>query len=296
MKEKPIFTTGILSDIHIWHKYPFRTWKLGRALREMKRRKYDAFLSLGDTTDHGNAEHWELIDKAFEKNKPCKDLIIALGNHDTWSPCPEDVPKEEQVRIANDLYMKHRGIISGREYDGKVYFTHIVNGYYFINLASEGTGVGAYISDEQIAWLDAELEKATADNKPVFVSCHQAINKTHGLPATFGDKKYTEMTGGIGPQSDAVKAVLDKYENVFFFSGHSHMGLCGRHTQHSTYEKIGNIHSFNLPCYMFINHDGLMGSGYGFEMKVFADRVEIRTRNFSWHYPMPLYNYTIKLS
>lgn len=289
--------TGILADIHVWDKTPLRAWKLNRALGRMKKLKVDAFLSLGDTTDHGNEGHWILIDECFIKHCPCDDLVIAIGNHDTWTPCPEGTSSEERARTANNLYMEHRKIISGREYDGKVYFSHEVGGYTFICLGSEGDGLGALISDEQIAWLDNELQNATKDGKPVFVSCHQALNRTHGLPVTFDKElreKYEPMRGGIGEKSDEIKAVMAKYKNVFFFSGHSHMGLVNA-KDWSTYEKVDGIHSFNLPCYMFPNHHGVSASGYGYLMDVYDDRVEMLAYNFNTGKPNHEFDYIIRI-
>lgn len=296
-KEQPIFTAAVLSDIHIWCKYHFRSNKLKRALKDINRSKQpiDAFLSLGDITDHGEIEHWERIKECF-RDVPLKaEIILALGNHDTWTAVPDALKGiKTEYEMSKEAYLKYRTEICGKDYKTP-YFTEVINGITVISMATEASFVGAFITDEQLAWLDKELEKASRSRMPIFVLNHHAINKTHGLPKTFGDKEYTDMTGGIGEASDKVNDVLQKYDNVFFLTGHSHMGLCGKLTKHATFEKIGNIYGVNLPCYMFPNHDGLPFTGYGFILKVYSDRVEFKTRNFSRHFRLPLYDFTVPI-
>ena len=58
--------------------------------------------------------------------------------------------------------------------------------------------------------------------------CHQPFAETHGLPEVW-------KTGDMGEQNDEVRAVMEKYNNVFFINGHLHGGI---------FEKIGLKDSF----------------------------------------------------
>ena len=114
-----------------------------------------------------------------------------------------------------DWQSEHLGINIGK----KSYYSYDINGYTFIVLCTEkAVREKAYISPEQIAFLDSELKRATADGKPAFVMCHQAFQFTHGLPEVW-------KTGDMGEQSDLVRAVMEKHKTVFFITGHLHGGI-----------------------------------------------------------------------
>ena len=141
------------------------------------------------------------------------------------------------------------------------------------------------MSDTQLAWLEAEMEKASADNLPIFVVCHWPVNQTHGLPGTWGDDEPEPDDGGIGDQSAAVESILKKYNNVFMISGHLHNGLVNDE-QVDTYtyasvESDGSFHSINLPPYMYLTIRGRVSNGTGYQIEVYDDTVEIRGRSFS---------------
>ncbi len=284
----PIFSFVILSDIHMRGNEKYRARRLRKALLSIASNKYlDAFVSAGDITDHGEEAHWQLLEEIFaERHMPAS--VLALGNHDMWTTTPNG---EDDFDAAFALFQRYGTRISAVSYQ-KPYFRQDVRGYTFLCMASEGTGVGACISPEQIAWLSDQLDSVPAD-KPVFVISHYALNKTHGLPKTFGDKEYDDMTGGFGPQSDEINAVLQKHPNVVLFSGHSHMGLAKKKT-YGTFEKVGNIHSVNLPCFMFPNHDGIFHWGVGMVVEVYPDEVVIRTRNFLYGFWYKKFTYRIR--
>ena len=287
LQSDPLFSFVVLSDIHMRGEEKYRAKRLRKALLSIASTKYlDAFVESGDITDHGKEEHWKLAEEVFaERHLP--ETVLCLGNHDMWTPGPDG---KDDYAAAFKLFQTYGSRISGKTYD-KPYFRQDVRGYTFLCMGSEGTGVGAYISQEQIAWLDEELSALPAD-KPVFVVSHFALNKTHGLPKTFGDKEYDDMTGGFGPQSDQINEVLQKHDNVILFSGHSHMGLAKEKT-YGTFEKVGNIHSVNMPCFMFPNHDGIFHWGVGLVVEVYKDKILFRFRNFLYNFWYKKYTFYI---
>lgn len=156
------------------------------------------------------------------------------------------------------------------------------------------------MSDAQLAWLAAEMEKASLDGKPIFVICHWPINQSHGLPETWGEEDMEPDDGGIGDQSDAVEAILKKYNNVFMISGHVHNGLVNE-AQKDTYgyvsvESDGSFHSINLPSYMYMTIRGRIANGTGYNFEVYEDRVELRARSYSAGVWYTDYNHTIPLA
>ncbi len=289
------FNFAALADVHVdWRSYRWR--RLSTALRDMEHSytPIDALVTLGDTTDHGEPDHWEMAEWIFMHHKPAKELIFAIGNHDTWTH------EEECGRKFEDLFIEYSEKICNRKLD-KVYFYTEVKGYPFVSLGSESDCLNADISDEQLKWFEETMEKAAATGKPIFVLCHQALNQTHGLPKTFDkDEDYKTMDeGGIGDASDKVKAIMKKYKNVFYMSGHSHMGLNGKYTQkkkgYCTIEHDGSLHLFNLPCFMFWNHHGIKWCGLGMQFEVYDDKVVVRPRSYASRLWYSMYRQEIAL-
>lgn len=267
-----------ISDIHMTDG-ELRSFMLGFGLHDMENSKQplDLLVCAGDLTDHGYADEWSMLEKSFAKYSPAKEIILAQGNHDTWT-------EDEGYDLARDLFIEYNEKITGRKTEHEYYSTK-VNGYTFIVLASETDRTAAYISDAQLAWLAAEMEAASKDNQPIFVVCHWPLNQTHGLPETWGDDDMEPDDGGIGDQSAAVEEILKKYNNVFMITGHIHSGFSKEGQEkingYVSVESDGSFHSINLPSYMYMTIRGRIANGTGYQLEVYDDRVEIRARSYS---------------
>lgn len=283
-----------ISDTH-FNSSPLRVFMMQLGLSDMQEAAYplDVLVHAGDITDHAYEEDWENCANAFTGYTPAKDIIFAEGNHDTWA-----TDDETSFAVSSERFIRYNNRIAGRKIE-KIYYSTVINGYTFIVMGSEDDGTDAYVSDEQIAWLDAEMAKATADGLPVFLVFHQPLNLTHGLPESWGDDDYDEFTGGIGEQSDKVEEVLQKYKNVFYISGHIHNGIGDKYTSenlgYKSVETHGNITSVNLPSYMYMGIRGQMMSGLGFVFEVYEDEVVIRARSYSSNVWYTAYDYTVPL-
>ena len=245
----------------------------------------DTYITVGDTTSRGLTENWEIVKECFKDFTAAKQIIFALGNHDSWS---KDGFEGYADGIKN--YYKYSAEICSNKID-KPYFTKIINGYHFIFLGSDGVPENedcAFISEEQKAWFKAEMDAAAQSGKPVFVFCHQSVNTHHGLPKTWDEKEDPNALpeiGGIGKDSDDIENILKNYTNVFYFSGHSHMGLCGEKSAaengFASFEKYDGVNYINLPCLTRPNHHGEdEKTGQGLMLEVYDGKVVIRPRNF----------------
>lgn len=281
-----------ISDIHMTDEL-LRNLVLRFGLQDMENSDYplDALVCTGDLTDHGEADEWQNLADAFSRYTPAKNIILAQGNHDTWT-------EDDGYNLARDYFLKYSEEITGRKIENEYYSTK-VNGYTFIVLASEDDRTSMYMSDTQLAWLEVEMAKAAADNLPIFVICHWPLNQTHGLPETWGDDEPEPDDGGIGDQSAAVEAILKKYKNVFYITGHIHSGFVKENQKnvygYTTVESDGSFHSINLPQYMYLTIRGRIANGTGCQFEVYDDRVEIRPRSYSAGVWYTDYNYTIPL-
>lgn len=245
---------------------------------------FDALLVAGDIVENGLPCEWAHV----QENLPTKNIkkyVMATGNHDIRMH-PYKLTVKRFTRFTNEL---NAGVGSDLTIDALHYKTK-VKGYTFIVLGSDRTEFEeCYLSDTQLQWLDSELKAACGKGKPVFVTVHQPFKLSHGLPDTWGSP--VDAAGSIGPQSDALKAVLSKYKNVILITGHLHTGI-GQYT----YEKIDGIHSVNLPSLTIDNKDGRVNdNGIGFWVEVFRTKVVFHARNFATGKDIPKENITIKL-
>ena len=281
-----------ISDVHMTEETARRDM-LRFGLQDMQEfeSQLDALVLSGDLTDHGEEAEWEMLKEAFLPYSPAENLIMAQGNHDTWT-------EDDKYDLARTYFIKYNKEIADREIENEYYSTK-VNGYTFIVLASETDRTSAYMSDRQLEWLANEMEAASKDGLPIFVVCHWPINESHGLPETWGDSEPEPDDGGIGDQSAQVEKILKSYENVFFITGHIHSGFVNE-SQKDVYgyvsvESDGSFHSINLPQYMYLTIRGRIANGTGFVFEVYENEVVLRARSFSAGVWYTDYNWTIDL-
>lgn len=281
-----------ISDIHMTDD-ALRSMMLEFGLSDMENFDHtlDALVCSGDLTDHGEKEEWDNLEKTFSKYNPAENIILAQGNHDTWT-------EDDKYDLAKKYFIEYNEKISDRKIEHEYYSTKI-NGYSFIVLGSETDRTSAYISEEQLVWLETEMDKASKDGLPVFVISHWPINQTHGLPETWGDDEPEPDDGGLGDQSADVEKILKKYKNVFMISGHLHNGVTNENQvdvyTYVSVESDGSFHSINLPPYMYATIRGRVSNGTGLNFEVYDNRVDIRTRSYSAGVWYTDYNYSIPL-
>ncbi len=224
--------------------------------------KVDALLLAGDIADYGFKSEYERFFRVFRKYKDNFKLFVTMGNHDA----------RFFYKTASSAVNEGIENLLGINLQGKPYYSYDVNGYTFIVLCTEKAVLEkAYISPEQISFFEKELERATKDNKPCFVMCHQPFAFTHGLPEVW-------KTGDMGEQNDEVRAVMEKYKNVFFINGHLHGGVCSYVEEVLNKEK--NIISVSIPCYRKENNFGINDAGVGYLCEVYDSKVIFKARNF----------------
>lgn len=246
----------------------------------------DALLIAGDIAENGLICEYEYItQKLADANVGA--FMMAVGNHDVRLRYYKNTVKNF-TGFANNLNASYGDPDFVMD---SLHYTYEINGYKFIVLGTDRTEFEeSYISDEQLNWLDSELADATAKGKPAFVVCHQSLKLTHGLPDTWNSP--SETAGSVGEQSDELKAIMNKYNNVIMISGHLHTGL-GQYT----YEKIGNFHSVNLPSTTIVNKDGdYNNAGIGFMIEAYDNHVLFRARDFAQGKYIPEYDIDIALA
>lgn len=237
---------------------------------------FDAFLIAGDISEMGDAPSYEVTWEALANSEiGKKPVMLATGNHDIR------LAYEYQTKLLMDKTGEYLGI----EID-KPYYSYDVNGYTFIVMGSDTWKFEkAGISEEQLEFIDSELERA--DGKPAFVVCHQPLANTHGIPEVW-------KNGDLGPDSEAVKAVLMKHENVFYLNGHLHDGVYEKSLEVFDAEK--GVYSINLPAFGKENDYGkYLQNGLGVYVEVYDDSVIFTARDFARGENLEGYTYTFDI-
>ena len=225
-------------------------------------KKIDAVLIAGDLCEYGKKKEYNRFFNVFDKYQKDYKLFVTMGNHDVRFQYGRN------QKIIMDKAEEYLGIKT----NGKSFYSYDINGYTFIVIGTEKRVLEkAHITQEQIDFLDKELKRATENNKPVFVMCHQAFADTHGLPEVW-------KTGDMGEQSHLVRAVMEKHKNVIFINGHLHGGLFEK-----TYEVLNEengVYSLSVPCYRKENNFGFTDCGVGYVCEVYDNKVIFTARKF----------------
>ena len=229
---------------------------------ELSKADYDAMLIAGDIADYGFRSEYNRFFSVLDNQKVCSNLLLTIGNHDARAIF------RRNSKIVMDKVEKYLGINA----NGKTYYSYDIKGYTFIVLCTEKRMLEkASLTGEQIDFLDKELARATKDGKPAFVMCHQAFKDTHGLPEVW-------KTGDMGKESDAVRAIMEKYKNVFFLNGHLHGGIFEKTME--VLNEENNVYSLSVPGYRKENNFGITDCGTGYYGEVYDDRVVFTARKF----------------
>ncbi len=245
----------VLSDVHIEGNNPDTYENFTKILYNVKNNKTenDVLVMLGDNTMNG--QHIESIFFYGLESviSPAKKIINVMGNHDTGNG-------NGQYNECLEKFLGYNNAFFDAQIN-KPYYYNIIDGYYFIVLASEEDGVDyCHMSDEQYFWLENLLDEATGQGKPVFVLNHH--------PYFVIDCTYS------------VDELLNSYENIFYFFGHTHWQL----NNYETFTDHGNYISVNLPrCIDILTEDSGETddySGVGMQVEVYDDEVILRMRNF----------------
>ncbi len=246
-------TFSVLSDVHIESNNLETYQMLFKIMRDAKKMKggNDAIVFLGDNTMNGQDIENMYFYSALNAVKPADEIIVASGNHDFGNGTGDFETYLKRYLGYNNFFLR-QGI-------EKAYYYKVINGCYFIVLATESDSVNYMdISDTQLSWLGSVLEEAESMGCPAFVFNHYPVNY-------IGGDNY-----------DALYETLNGYNNVIYFSGHTHFQY---HNQ-SSIRNYGSFTEFNLPkCteHTLSDYDG----GIGAQVEVYENEIIVRIRDFA---------------
>lgn len=273
--EKPIFspfvlkdkdnvklTLALTSDPHLQLTEP-KPWGYDCLFENVKKSELnvDALLICGDLTNLGVKGEYDRLFGSLKNQFVIPKVLVTMGNHDARFFFERN---RKRIIEFSDLFL---GLKTGK----KSYYSYDINGYTIVMLCTEKRIFEkAYISSEQLSFLNAELDRA--NGKPVFVVCHQPLQNMHGLPEIW-------KTGDIGMQSDEIKEILSNHKNVFYLNGHIHSGVRKENIE-AICEK-NNVWSITVPCFGKINDRGdCKDAGLGLMCEVYDNEVIFSGWNF----------------
>ncbi len=293
-EEDCLMTVELISDTHVEEKELIRQLMLTSSLTNLKFAQADvnAVVVAGDITNYADEPALSKYYDILKKYSPVP-VITAAGNHDIGHVGDRDVTNITREE-AKANFIRYNNEYMGVQNENTWYTTE-VNGYKFIVLGDDVIDGGHWdamdISPEQMAFLDREL--ASADGAPVFVVCHWAVDGKNGQEIVYPDS-------GIELDKNDIKSVMEKYENVFYISGHIHGGI--KSTAAAELAGFANVVQENgvtyvsLPTFGIVNSFGYPWSGTGMQMEVYESKVIFRPRNLVTNAWFTNAIYTIELA
>ena len=209
---------------------------------------------LGDNTMNGQEGEYDLLYSMLDNINPVRPYYLICGNHDVGNSADADY----DTLIGRFTSYLQRFVDKNIS---TAYYAKDVNGYKLIFLAPDNAEVnGRFFSDAQLDFLEAELKKAAATGKPVFVFNHH--------PSSYIDDACY----------DRFIDLMNSYDKIFFIVGHMHY-----YWRFKTVPGSMGTPEIWVPNFGHLaDDDGRIDeqSGRGFVMQVFDDSVAFRAFNY----------------
>lgn len=259
-EEHVVLKMGVMSDIHLSYAYHSAEHikanvenyaKAVGTLNAMSGNDLDVLMLAGDYTSYGCYEQGKTFASASQaimdeinKDKADDDktqFFFTYGNHDTeWTG---QMSYANWEKLLGEEYHLLDGVTKGPENTGCYKYTKTVEGktYYFFSVETERYNAPSNMfCNEVLEWLDEELSKTPTDAY-VYVVSHGPIKETGVYGADIEYEKnadwgtaedgYTQDNFQRNTDGDTstwnlssdINSVLEKYPQVVYFSGHTHM-------------------------------------------------------------------------
>ncbi len=228
-----VYTFGSISDLH-FNRYDLSDGSdvaettFVRALDFFDAADVSLVAMPGDISTDGEREAFE----AFNRISSQYDFPVytTTGNHDLYA----EYKKENWLEFMNSgVYGKEKadGILNVAENGMDFVYEEKESGdvFIFLNQTSNNYGLltGALLKASQLDWLEAQLEEHK--DKTVYLFFHTFLTSAKGNPLNSTGNLINELgwhyflyyTPGAKDEV-RLRNILRKYDNVFFFNGHSH--------------------------------------------------------------------------
>lgn len=223
----------------------------------------DAVMNMGDFSNRGTPTEYAQMTDVMAKYPQFTrgNVFISPGNHDIGSDSVgfnveynQNDDSAEIMTVANTNWIN--ALSNYLPQDTTVpYYSGKVSNITVIVLSRERRpwkDIG--VTDEQIAFLTAELEKAGKEN-PIFILLHEPFSNTNGYTGTTSYPK--------------IHSAIEGYDNVIFFTGH----------KHTAFEKGEQI--YTTSGYINVNMPSAGYGDQGYILEAYNDSIVLRAVEFS---------------
>ncbi|UVI29375.1 DUF7402 domain-containing protein [Paenibacillus spongiae] len=195
----PIFSFMSMSDTHN------HTGNTAKAVTDAVNNNASAIVLVGDITNFGESAEYDAVKNAINSVKDRPPVYYTIGNHEyDW---------QSDYNVAKNRFIEKAEIP-----ENKVYYHREIQGYDFLFLGWDKKPANtAYMSDEQLAWLESTLADNAVPDKPIFVFTHNPIYQTVSK-SYYSDYAWGQST----KQEQKFRNILEKYPQVILTTGHLH--------------------------------------------------------------------------
>ncbi len=264
---KLLYRFSVLTDLHITSDRAAHISHLKTALREINALAPEsiAIFTVGDNTDKGTVENYELLFKTIDEGMEDSEIPIyfTVGNHDL---------------VFNGTYTSQVEMF--KKYTGMpgVHYSVELEGTKFIVLGSDEQVGEGVMHTSQLDWLENELA-SVGKEKPVYLFMHQPLVET--VSGSFYSKDPdVQYWYGFSGANTRLRKILGEYPNAILFTGHTHW----------TFESEGPVSYGNgsdasfVNCgavgYLWTDDNDSTGGSEGYYIEVYEDYILLRGREF----------------
>lgn len=197
--------------------------------------------------------------------------LYSTGNHDL-APYKEGCyPHYEEM---NDFFswQRERSIKLGAEVSEihfpKYYYSARIGGIHVIVIDACNEHNEFYLGDEQLKWLDSELEKSDGEPYRFVMSHFHQADTVAVIERRKGERCYKE--------NDEVQKILDRHQNVIHVSGHTHHNYDTDVASGIIDEEHRNIY-LNTGCAIWTNVGMEFKGEYYIKNRAFGQIIEIHS-------------------
>lgn len=220
---KRLYKFNSYSDVHIaddnWYKNCEKNW--AQALKFGVDKETDFIVSSGDLISFGREAEWERYERILANSDYVNPVYESNGNHDI----------RDDVTKGNKTFVKASGTDNTiANYDANkpyYYVTEKSTGDLFIFMALESNtnpGAADEFSSAQMTWLKNLLDKYYDTGINIYLIEHAPING-FGAGDRMSNPYYKAHLSENYDSTVQFKALLKKYPNLIWMSGHTHLDL-----------------------------------------------------------------------
>ena len=204
---RPVIRFGVMSDVHVSFRSDRQANLLTQAIRTLylfaqahpTYQALDAILFCGDCADRAKHVEYQAFTRILKDEvRQGTEVVACMGNHEFLvgnALCGESGSSPER-------WEHYMGL--------KPNYSTVIKGVHFIAVSDYTMNADTH------AFVKQSLQEAGGSGKPIFFLHH----------APFADTVTTARNAVMAKDnSNAVKALLSQYPQVFDFSGHSHYPL-----------------------------------------------------------------------